>query len=104
MHVLSVLRNIFLITVYNIVFIIIKYLYLFHLDDLSPLCYPAYEASRIDPENNHFLMGLISQFEQTTVFDLSLLKNKLRAINKEDQCKQRLYALKGQHDRTVIFC
>jgi hypothetical protein len=51
MHVLSVLRNIFVNTVYDIFFIIIKYSYLFHLDNLSPLCYPAYEAARIDPEN-----------------------------------------------------
>ncbi len=97
MHVLSVLRNISVNTVYDIFSIIINYSYLFHLDDLSPLCYPAYEAARIDPENKkrwtnkRFLFGLI------------LTKNKLRAMKKEDQCNQRLYALKGQHYKTVIF-
>jgi len=50
--------------VYDIFFIIIKYSYLFHLNDLSPLCYPAYEAARIDPKNKYV--------EQISVFYVAL--------------------------------
>ncbi len=54
MHVLSVLRNILCeCRMRRFNYDYKKYSYLFHLDDLSPLCYPAYEAARIDPENKY---------------------------------------------------